>query len=289
MIEARKKEVEDAYRDAAHLIAEDRAGLPYAAVIVDEAQDMGRRHSDCCAPGAGGAERPVHRRRRSPAHLQPEQGGAVEMWHRHPGPLRKLRINYRTTEEIRNVAVALLEGCAVDDLDGGADDQRNYKSLTDGHPPTRAHCASAADQAVAIVRRIREALDQQVPAAAICIVARTHHELEDLERRLREHGVIGQTLQTEQAESVAPDAVRLATMHRVKGLEFDIVMVASVNDDLVPLPVAVDTADPVERATSELEERSLLYVALTRARKQAYLFSYGKPSGFLTAIGHFDA
>jgi superfamily I DNA/RNA helicase len=60
-------------------------------------------------------------------------------------------------------------------------------------------------------------------------------------------------------------------MHRVKGLEFDIVMVASVNDDLVPVPVAVDTADPVERATSELEERSLLYVALTRARKQAYI------------------
>ena len=78
-------------------------------------------------------------------------------------------------------------------------------------------------------------------------------------------------------------------MHRVKGLEFEIVIAASVNDDLVPLPAALDTADAVERATSELEERSLLYVALTRARKQAYLFSYGKPSRFLTAMGHFDA
>lgn len=289
MIEARKKEVEDAYRDAAHLIAEDRAGLPYAAVIVDEAQDMGPQAfrllralgpegpNDLFIVGDG------HQRIYSRNKVVLSKWG-IDI----RGRSRKLRINYRTTEEIRNAAVALLEGCAVDDLDGGADDQRNYKSLTHGQPPTRAHCASAADQAVAIVRRIREALDRQVPAAAICIVARTHHELEDLERRLREHRIASQTLQTEQAESVAPDAVRLATMHRVKGLEFDIVMVASVNDDLVPLPVAVDTADPVERATSELEERSLLYVALTRARKQAYLFSYGKPSGFLTAIGHFD-
>ena len=97
--------------------------------------------------------------------------------------------------------------------------------------------------------------------------------------------MIGQTLQIDQAESGAPDAIRLATMHRVKGLEFEIVIVASVNDDQMPLPVVLDTADPVERATSELEERALLYVALTRARKRAYLFSYGKPSGFLVTPG----
>jgi hypothetical protein len=35
---------------------------------------------------------------------------------------RKLYLNYRTTDEIRKQAVALLEGRDIDDLDGGQDD-----------------------------------------------------------------------------------------------------------------------------------------------------------------------
>jgi superfamily I DNA/RNA helicase len=70
-------------------------------------------------------------------------------------------------------------------------------------------------------------------------------------------------------------------MHRVKGLEFDCMIVASVNKGQVPPRAALDTVDPVERAVTDLEERSLLYVALTRARRRAYLLSYGEPSVFL--------
>ena len=62
--------------------------------------------------------------------------------------------------------------------------------------------------------------------------------------------------------------VRLATMHRVKGLEFDRVMLAGVNADLAPLPAALDDrGDAVERESAETEERALVYVAATRAEK----------------------
>jgi len=282
MIQARKKEVEDAYRDAAHLIAEDCTGLPYAAVIVDEAQDMGPQAFRLLRALA-----PV-----GPNDLFIVGDGHQRIYNRNKvvltqcgidirGRSRKLRINYRTTEEIRRTAVALLEGCTVDDLDGGMDSQRDYKSLTHGQSPAHIHCVSADEQVDRIVQQIREALDQQVPASAMCIVARTHAELDDLDRRLRARSIVSHRLQPDQAEAGATDAVRLATLHRVKGLEFEIVVAASVNDDLAPLPAALDTADAVERTTSELEERSLLYVALTRARKQAYLFSYGQPSRFL--------
>ena len=282
MIQARKKEVEDAYRDAAHLIAENRTGLLYAAVIVDEAQDMGPqafRLLRALAPAGpndlfivGDGHQRIYNRNRV---VLAKCGIDIR------GRSRQLRINYRTTEEIRRTAVALLEGYTVDDLDGGTDNQRGYKSLTHGQPPRHVPCASADEQADQIARRIREALDQQVPVSAICIVARTHAELDDLDRRLRARSILSQRIRTDEAEARATDAVRLATLHRVKGLEFEIVVAASVNDDLVPLPAALDTTDAVERATSELEERSLLYVALTRARQQAYLFSYGQPSRFL--------
>ena len=46
------------------------------------------------------------------------------------GRSRSLKVNYRTTDEIRQWACAQLEGCAVDDLDGNADSLRGYHSLT---------------------------------------------------------------------------------------------------------------------------------------------------------------
>ncbi len=197
------------------------------------------------------------------------------------GRSRKLWINYRTTEETRRAAVALLEGCPVDDLDGGTDSQKGYRSLTHGEPPIRRHFASADAQAAEIVRLLGEAVAQGIPAAAVCVVARTHNELDAIEQCLRIQNLSTRKIRVDEAETGAVDVVRLATMHRVKGLEFECVIVASVNDGLVPPQSALETTDPVERAMTEREERSLLYVALTRARKQAYLFSYGKSSHLL--------
>ena len=52
------------------------------------------------------------------------------------GRSSRLRINYRTTEEIRSWAMAMLAGVEIDDLDGGKEDERGYKSLL------RNRCAS---------------------------------------------------------------------------------------------------------------------------------------------------
>ena len=71
-------------------------------------------------------------------------------------------------------------------------------------------------------------------------------------------------------------------MHRVKGLGFDEIILASVNDGLVPLSQALaNKGDAVEQRQADTEERALLYVAVTRAKKQALILSYGKQSGYL--------
>jgi superfamily I DNA/RNA helicase len=76
--------------------------------------------------------------------------------------------------------------------------------------------------------------------------------------------------------------VRIATMHRVKGLEFDHVVVAGANDGVVPLSQALAEADDqVTARDAETAERALLYVALTRAKKSALIIGYGKLSSFL--------
>ena len=75
--------------------------------------------------------------------------------------------------------------------------------------------------------------------------------------------------------------VRLATMHRVKGLEFERVVMASMNEGLVPLSAAIaGTGDETARELAETEERSLVYVAATRAKKELLVLSYGTPSPY---------
>ena len=69
---------------------------------------------------------------------------------------------------------------------------------------------------------------------------------------------------------------------RVKGLEFDRMVIASVNKNMVPLAAAMHAVDGPERATAETAERALLYVAATRARKELAVLSFGEPSPFLT-------
>jgi superfamily I DNA/RNA helicase len=73
-------------------------------------------------------------------------------------------------------------------------------------------------------------------------------------------------------------------VHRVKGLEFDQLILASANQGLVPLYYALQgKADQVSASEAETEERSLVYVAITRARKQAFILGYGQLSEFFTA------
>ncbi len=64
------------------------------------------------------------------------------------------------------------------------------------------------------------------------------------------------------------DAVRLMTVHASKGLEFEHVFIAGLEQDLFPLK-HLDEAEM--SASEEEEERRLFYVAVTRARKKVHL------------------
>ena len=61
------------------------------------------------------------------------------------------------------------------------------------------------------------------------------------------------------------DAIQMMTVHAAKGLEFDAVFITGLEEGLFPHENALSEADGVE------EERRLMYVAITRARKRLYL------------------
>jgi mRNA-degrading endonuclease RelE of RelBE toxin-antitoxin system len=271
------KEADDAYRDARNLIETKPELRPsLCAVVVDEAQDMGSQAfrlirsllpagaNDLFIVGDG------HQRIYGKNKVVLGQCG-IDI----RGRSSRLKVNYRTTDETRKLAVSILEGVEVDDLDGGQDSHQFYHSLMHGPAPEVKCFANATEQADAILSAIQA---QGLSPEACCVIARTHKELNDIKAHLENRQQLCHQLDGRGAAT--PDgALNLATMHRVKGLEFDAVFIASVNQGLVPLDFVMHSAaDAVTRRQRENEERALIYVSLTRARKLAFVYGYGEMS-----------
>lgn len=285
------KEVDDAYCDAAEVLASNRAGTNYVGVVVDEGQDLGPQafklirsivpegRDDLFVVGDG------HQRIYDVKRVVLGRCGINIR-----GRSRKLRINYRTTEETRDWAARLLEDRTIDDLEGGRDDNRGFKSLTHGPEPLLVHFDTKEEQADYIADFLRELSAEGDSAMAdrdqllrgVCVVARTRRERDMLADALRDRNVDVFVLDHAKPDEEHDRCVRLATMHRVKGLEFDRVVIASANRNMVPLPVAVkNRGDEAAEEAAETGERALLYVAATRAKKELRVLSWGRRSRFL--------
>ncbi len=278
------REVDDAMRDACAIIREKGDVLPYKAVIVDEAQDMSVQAFNLVrrmVPGSG---------QKNDLFIV---GDAHQRIYRHKvvlgrcginivGRGRRLKINYRTTEENRRWAVNLLKGIRFDDLDGGMDDQKGYKSLIHGVTPV-VHNADTFQTEIDFISAYLDKIEQKCGSLdETCLVARTHDLLKQYEGALKLKGKQTYYIRRSEAEDRRKPGIRLATMHRVKGLEFDRVIIAGVNDGIVPSSGAwMNTNDSVVQSENDTQERALLYVAATRAKKEVIVTSFGKPSEFL--------
>jgi superfamily I DNA/RNA helicase len=140
---------------------------------------------------------------------------------------------------------------------------------------------TAKDEAEYIIKSLKELTDQE--QAKACIVVRRHIDIERFIAALVDAGISYYQIEQNAHDSSSQSGVRIATMHRVKGLEFDYVYIASVNEGVMPLNV-VDSDDPTIIREHEQKERSLLYVAITRAKRFCSITSFGKPSLFIGVV-----
>ncbi len=261
-------------------LAEHGDILPYRGIIVDETQDLHPEELRLLRQMVPEGENDLffvgdaHQRIYGRPVVMSHQGINIR------GRSRKLRINYRTTEEIRNWSVRVLVGQPIDDLDGGVDDYRDYLSLMHGIDPEVYFFETLAEETEHLVATL-DGLLEFAEAESICLIARTHRQLtEDYIPALRRADIDYLYLQTDTPE-YSGSGIRLATMHRVKGLEFAHVVIAGVNDTYMPLIIHPEEMDPVELAEDELKERCLLHVASSRARETLSVSGYGTPSRFL--------
>jgi len=278
------KESDDAMRDARLLLMRKKDILPYKSVIVDEAQDMSMQAFRLIREIVG---------KHGPKNDIFIAGDAHQRIYQHKvvlsqcginirGRSRKLRINYRTTDETRSWAVNLLKDVETDDLNGGPDDQKGYKSLLHGELPGVHHFDTFQEELDFIIRYLKRISAGEGSLKNVCLAVRTNHLMKQYESALVGEGIPVYRIRRSKADERRAEGVRLATMHRVKGIEFDRIIIASVNDGVIPYDGGEnDSPDQVVRRESEVRERALLYVAATRARKEVVVTSFGKSSRFL--------
>lgn len=282
-------EPDDAYREATEILSAEAPSLSYAAVIVDEAQDMGEqafRLIRAIVPESptgdrnsifivGDAHQRIYARRASMASC----GINVR------GRSRRLRLNYRTTQEIRAWAVSILQGVSVDDLDEGTDSLAGYVSLLRGAAPELVQCRSEAEELTGLADWVRIQEANELRLADIGILCSRRADVDRVQEALRSAGIEQVVLQAGSADDRARPGVRITTMHRAKGLEFFAVAMPFLSNAAFPPPGALHSAvDEADKSDIVDQHRSLLHVAATRAQKTLRVSWSGTPTTLIPGV-----
>lgn len=287
--------IEDASYMAQHLVREQHHLINYGAVVVDETQDFGNEALTLLAELA---------RPDDDAGTEPNLflvGDGQQRIYNRQGTLsacginvrgrrsERLRLTYRTTEEIRRAAEAVLSNVAFTDMDDGNESQQGNLANRHGMPPVTYAAKSFNEECQWIIERINEIKASyasngiKLNLSDICLVTRTNALLDQYESALEDLGVATRKLSRKAYDDLGNEGLRLATMHRIKGLEYKVIFIAGANEGVMPLRFA-NTDDPEEKKSLCLTEKSLFYVAASRAKDALFVSCHGTPGEFFDLL-----
>ena len=270
---ANLREPEEAFRDARRLLDGQATALGIHAMVVDEAQDISAAAFELirvAVPVAandlfivGDAHQRIYR------HKVVLSRVGIEV----RGRSRSLKVNYRTTDEIRRWACAQIEGCEIDDLDGNIDTLRGYRSLTHGDRPDVIASSSQQEDVKHIRAILTQLADDSIEPRQVCIAARTNDDVEAIMDGLKKAGVPTLRLERSTPDDPAIPGARVATMHRIKGLEFGVVIIAAYKSATKYAELFAHDEDAGVSDETATAERSLLHVAATRAKRHLFVLT----------------
>jgi hypothetical protein len=259
-------------------IAEDnRAVFDYA--VVDEAQDLGVAQLRFLAALGGDRPNALFFAGDTGQRIfqQPFSWKALGVDIR--GRSRTLRVNYRTSHEIRTQADRLL-GPTVSDVDGNVEERNDTVSVFNGPPPDIRSLASEDDEIESVAAWLAEHSAAGVAAHEFGLFVRSDAQIARATAAV-EHAGLPYRVLDEHVEPT-PGHVSISTMHLAKGLEFRAVVVMACDDEVIPLQERIETVgDEADLQDVYDTERQLLYVACTRARDHLLVTSVKPGSEFI--------
>ena len=258
---------------------------PFRHVLVDEAQDLSPAHLQLLRalvePGpddlflAEDSHQRIYGKKITLSHY----GIQVR------GRSRRLTRNYRTTRQNLDVAFGILDPVTYEDMEGRAEEHR-YVSPRSGPEPLLLHATDRADELSKAAELLRVWLEQDRDSGdsapeSIAVLVRDRYQRDAVVNGLAQHEVEVRAVDREAAGRGRPVVM---TMHRAKGLEFRKVLLFDVSENAIPRSLRDQQYSEADHADAMLRERSLLYVAATRARDQLAISWSGKASPLLDTI-----
>lgn len=262
---------------ARHLIESKK--LPFDFAVVDEAQDVNPSQLRFLAAlGAGRSNSlffagDLGQRIFQPAFSWKVLG--IDLRDRS----NTLRINYRTTHQIRSQSDRLI-GSVVSDVDGIADSRAETISVFNG-PHPEIHVSNSPEEEIQTVANwLSQHIKTDVKPHEIAVFVRSETEIERAREAVEAAELPFKVLDNQLKSSVGH--VSIGTMHLAKGLEFRAVVVMACDDEIIPSQLRIESiTDEADLQEIYDTERHLLYVACTRARDYLLVTSAMPASEFL--------
>ena len=265
--------------------AGDGKPRPFRHVLVDEAQDLTPAHLQLLRalvePGpddlflAEDSHQRIYGKKITLSHY----GIQVR------GRSRRLTRNYRTTRQNLDVAFGILDPGTYEDMEGKAE-EHHYVSPRSGPEPLLLHASDRADELSKAAELLTVWLEQDRDSEdsapeSIAILVRDRYQRDAVVNGLAQHGIEVRAVDREAAGRGRPVVM---TMHRAKGLEFRKVLLFDVSKNAIPRSLRDQQYSDADHDDALLRERSLLYVAATRARDQLAISWSGEASPLITAL-----
>ena len=195
------------------------------------------------------------------------------------GRSRTLRVNYRTSHQIRTKADRLL-GPTVTDVDGNTEDRSDTVSVFNGPPPVIRSFGSEDEEINAVGRWMAERAGEGVLPHEFGVFVRSDAQRTRAQDAVTAAGMAFKVL--DEHVATTHGHVSISTMHLAKGLEFRAVVGMACDDEVLPLQARIETVgDDADLQEVYDTERHLLYVACTRARDHLLVTAVEPGSEFL--------
>jgi mRNA-degrading endonuclease RelE of RelBE toxin-antitoxin system len=192
---------------------------------------------------------------------------------------KRLRINYRTTEEIKRLAISTIRNITYEDFDGQAEKMDGYLSLFHGEKPSYQVFKTHQDEFQFIIRHIKLLSESGIAFNDMVIGCRLKDSIRMIKSALHNEKLNFFDLLDETGDK---KGIHLSTLNSLKGLEYKVVFLADVNKQTAPLEVPGFSEMDDEQKNAHLNsERSMLYVAITRAISHLFITGTGLKSDLI--------
>lgn len=187
---------------------------------------------------------------------------------------KRLRVNYRTTEEIKRAATNVVNGCAFDDFDGSPESLAGYVSLMHGDRPEYKIYDNRNEEIAAIIDFIRMCRENGIEYKDIVVASYIKDSIKPVQDALHRNNIPYKNLMNEGTGN--DNGVNLSSFHNMKGLEFKVVILSDVNKKTFPyLPYGFEFLDEIEKKNHLMNQKALMYVAITRAMQKVLITGSG--------------